>query len=945
MFKKLLLNLLSLMFLVPCAVLAQSGTLTGEITDNRTGEALPGVNIFVLELQRGAATNLDGEYNIVSIPYGTYTLRVTSVGYRTLSQQVEINSPNNELNIQLSEDVLGFQEIIVTGQGSGVERQRLSTNVTSISARQIDRLPTVQLDQLLQANIPNSQIRMSSGSPGSASLIRGRGVVSALNATTPVIYIDGVRVDNTANFATTISTGGAASSAIADIPIENIERIEFVSGGAATTQFGSDAANGVIQIFTKRGIQGRSQFTFESSVGAEFATTDFLRYSRTGDILYASGATQEYRLSASGGTEAFTYSFSGSMKASEGVIQPGGDDAVRHNLRGSFSANLTPAVRYTGSFGFTSHEFSRVTSANFSGGLLDIENGSFGNPEEWDDATFETRKEFIRRYVGLDDISEDVKRFQTSQTLDFTIIENLTARAVIGIDYRQSGQYQRTTNEYLIARGFNAVGTTDQGSLFQNDRNFLGITTEASARHEASFGDFSFITNVGGQFFRYDDKQLWVQSNGLPDGSRNVAAGPDRDGNNFERIVSNWGLYALENIGFRDTYFLELGVRADQNTAFGAEVATQIYPKVGVIYNVSNEEFFRDAISSNFISTLRLRANLGYAGNFPTPFSNEVLAAVGGFRNMSYIDFGVPGDVNLRPERTRTYEIGGDIAFNNDRYNLEFTYFQSRTEDALFNAPFARSVGLGTALQNLGTIENKGMEIAANFNVIRTRNANVNLRTSFNTLHNEVVDNGDSAPFNIGGFSFLGSFVDEGYPVGYFRGNRMVFDAQGNFQEVIPNDNLGSPLPDYFGNIGLNADYRGLTLTVTADWQLGAQAVWPDELLRFFAGMGDERTDPVPAGSSFFDFANLYVEDADFLKVRLIALNYAVPANFYEGIFRRVSIGATITNPFNFTSTAFDPEVTGAGIADGQGGVGVGGFSYRTMSPNREVYGTIRIDF
>lgn len=945
MIKKLLLNLFLLMFLVSFAAIAQSGTLTGKITDNRTGGVLPGVNIYVPELQRGASTNVDGEYNIVSLPYGTYTLRVTSVGYRALSQLVVINSPNNELNIQLSEDVLGFEEIIVTGQGSGVQRQRLSTNVTSISAQQIERLPTVQLDQLLQANIPNSQIRMSSGSPGSASLIRGRGVVSALNATTPVIYIDGVRVDNTANFATTITTGGAASSAIADIPIENIERIEFVSGGAATTQFGSDAANGVIQIFTKRGVQGRSQFTFESSVGADYATKDFLRYSRTGDILYTPGATQEYRLSASGGTEAFTYSFSGSMKASDGVIQPGGDDAIRHNLRGSFSAKLNPAARYTGSFGFTSHEFSRVTSANFSGSLLDIEVGSFGNPEEWDDATFATRKEFIRRYIGLDDVSEDVKRFQTSQALDFTIMENLTARAVIGIDYRQSGQFQRTTNEYLIARGFNAVGTTDQGSLFQNDRNFLGITTEASARHEASFGDFSFITNVGGQFFRYDDKQLWVQSNGLPDGSRNVAAGPDRDGNNFERIVSNWGLYALENIGFRDTYFLELGIRADQNTAFGAEVATQIYPKVGVIYNVSNEEFFRNAVSSDFISTLRLRANLGYAGNFPTPFSNEVLAAVGGFRNMSYIDFGVPGDINLKPERTRTYEIGGDIAFSNDRFNFEFTYFQSRTEDALFNAPFARSVGLGTALQNLGTIENKGMEIAANFNVVRTRNANVNFRASFNTLHNEVVDNGDSAPFNIGGFSFLGSFVDEGYPVGYFRGNKMVFDDQGNFQEVIANANLGSPLPDYFGNFGLNADYKGLTLTVTADWQLGAQAVWPDELLRYFAGMGDKRTDPVPAGRSFFDFANLYVEDADFLKVRLIALNYALPPNFYSGTFRRVSIGATITNPLNFTSTAFDPEVTGAGIANGQGGIGVGGFSYRTMSPNREVYGTIRIDF
>jgi outer membrane receptor protein involved in Fe transport len=562
MLKKLLLPLLLLSFSgLFSVVAAQTGTLTGVLTDNRTDERLPGVNIYVQQLERGAATNIDGQYTIENMPYGTYTLRVTSIGYRTVTRQVEINSPNTELNIQLAEDVLGLQEIIVTGQGSGVERQRLSSNVTSISARQIDRLPTVQLDQLLQGNIPNSQIRTSSGSPGQASLIRGRGVVSALSSTSPVIYIDGVRVDNTTGFALNRSTGGAQSSAIADIPIENIERIEFVSGGAATTQFGSDAANGVIQIFTRQGVQGRSQFSFQTSLGAEFATKDFLKYERSGDILFSPGATQEYRLSASGGTEAFTYSFSGSMRGSEGVVQPGGDNSVRHNIRGSFSANLTPTVRYTGSFGFTSHEFSRNISANFSGSIFDVETGSFGNPDEWTDEQFENNKEFIRTYVGLHDITEDIKRFQTSQTLDFRFSDNFSARAVVGVDNRGSVQFFRETNAYLIARGFRPPGTTDQGNLTQTDRNFLGLTVEASARHEASLGDFSFITSVGGQFFRYDDLQTSIFSSGLPDGSRNAQTGQDRVGSNFERTLANYGLYALENIGYRDTYFLELGIR------------------------------------------------------------------------------------------------------------------------------------------------------------------------------------------------------------------------------------------------------------------------------------------------------------------------------------------------------------------------------------------------
>lgn len=944
MIKKILLGFLLSLLSVPL-VLAQTGNLTGTVTDQRTNEHLPGVNILVQELERGAASDIDGSYTINNIPYGTYNLRVTFIGYRTLTRQVEINSASQTLDLGLREDVLGLQELVVTGQGSGVERQRLSTNVTSIGAKQIERLPTVQLDQLLQGNVPNSQIRASSGSPGTASLIRGRGVVSALSATTPVIYVDGVRVDNITGSAVNRGTGGAESSAIADIPVENIERIEFVSGGAATTQFGSDAANGVIQIFTKQGVQGRSEFSFQTLVGAEYATTDYLKYERSGDILFRPGVTQEYRLSGSGGTQDFTYSFSGSMRSSDGVMQPGGDDQVRHSLRASFSSRLNDLIRYNSSFGFNSSEYSRNINANFSGSIFDVESGSFGNPDEWDDETYAQNKEFIRNYIGLQDISEDVKRFQTSQALDFNFSENLTAKAVVGLDYRKSGQLFVETNAYRMARGFAPPGTTDQGRLDQTNRNFLGITLEGSARHEFNLKDFSFITNVGGQLFRNDDEQLFIVSEGLPDGSRVASTGQDRLGGNFRRTVVNYGLYALENMGYKDTYFLELGVRADQNTAFGQEVGTQIYPKIGAIYNVSNESFWQNSVPSNLISTLRLRANLGYAGNFPTPFSNEVLASVGGFLGNAIIDFGTPGDINLKPEKTKTIELGGDISFYDDRFNFELTYYRSETSDALFSAPFARSYGLGTALQNLGVIENKGVELSTSLNVYRSRDANVNLRASFNSLTNTVVDNGNSAPFVIGGFSFLGSYVDEGFPVGYFRGNKMVFDEQGNVSEIVPNANLGKPTPDYFGNLGLNADYKGLTLTVTADYQLGAQAVWPDELLRFFAGLGDDRTENVPDGASFFDFANLYVEDADFLKVRLISLNYSVPTNFYEGIFRRVSLGATMTNPFNFVTSNFDPEVTGSNIARGQGGVGVGGFSYRTLSANREVYGTVRIDF
>jgi outer membrane receptor protein involved in Fe transport len=943
--KVILLILLSIALTV--SAFAQSGELSGTVTDQRNNEPLPGVNILLHELNRGASTDMDGNYTVSNIPYGSYSVRVTFIGFRTINRVIEINAANTTINFELREDLLGLDEIIVTGQGSGVERKRLSTTVNSISARQIENLPAVQLDELLQANLPNSQIKLSSGQPGTASLIRGRGVNSALTSTTPVIYIDGVRVDGTSGQALGFATGGAQSSSIADIPVENIERIEFIKGGAATTQFGSDAANGVLQIFTKRGTQGAPQFSFETRLGATVGTEKYLRFSRTADIMYEPGLLQEYRLSASGGTRDLTYSFSGSMMQDEGFRLK--NNQVRRNLRTTVSAKFSDAIRYTGSIGFTNHEFERDRNANsgFSA-FSSLEGGNFGLVDDLDQAEFRDLKNEIRGFTDLVDITTEINRFQTSHQLDVDIIENLTATAVVGLDFRNSRERFITTNEFLVAIGSRAPGTTDQGFLGQGNRDFLGVTLEASARYQIEFGDFSSITSVGGQLFRDDDRQLRVDGSGLPDGSRTVGSSAEITGFDFRRTVANYGVYILENIGYKDRLFLEGGIRLDQNSAFGDEVDTQIFPKVGLVYNLSSEPFFQELISTNIISTVRLRANYGEAGNFPTPFSNLVLASVNPFLGSPSLEFGLPGDTNLKPEKTRTFEIGADVSFFNDRYNLEFTYFDAKTTDALFNAPFAPSFGLGTALQNLGTIENSGIELAGSFNFIRTRDANVTLRASINTLTNVVADNGGSAPFAVGGFQFLGSFVDEGKPVGFLRGNRSVFDEDGNVIEVINNDELGSPVPDVFGSVSLNADYKRFTFTATGDYQLGAQGVAVDDVLRFFSGISDEGRIPENAAppGGFFDLASVWVEDTDFFKVRLISAAYNIPERLYAGAVRNIRVGFSVTNPFNFSSSSFDPEATGAGIAGGaQGGLGVGGFGFGTESNPRQFVGSLRVSF
>jgi len=948
MFKKLQLFLSVLMasgLLFCSSVFAQGGSLSGTVTDANSGETLPGVNLFLLELERGTATDINGDYEITGLPNDTFTLRVTFVGYKRYETEISI-SGDTELNIELEEDLIGLEEVIVTGQGgASVEKKRLSTTVEVISAKDLETIPTTQLDRVLQANLPNSQIKLTSGQPGTASLIRGRGVNSALTSTNPVIYIDGVRVDNTTGFNQGIATGGAQSSAIADIPIENIERIEVVKGGAATTLYGSDAANGVIQIFTKKGVQGATRFTFETNIGAVKGTEDFLKYKETADILYRTGLSQEYKLSGSGGTENLTYSFSGSMYGNDG-FRPN-NTQVRHNVRATVRADINDWVSYTGSMGFVSNEFERDNNANSSFGSFGaLEALQFGELSTLSDSEIQDVKDQIDEIQSLVDITEDVKRFQTSHQLQFDIMPGFTAKALVGLDGRTNRQRDLQTNAYLIALGAVAPGTVDQGSIELFERDFLGVTIEGSAQYQHDFGDFSSITVLGGQLFRTDDRQINALGSEVPDGVKTLNSAADVSTLDFRRTVANYGGYLQENLGYKDRYFVEFGLRVDGNTAFGEEVGAQLYPKVGVSYNLSSEPFFRDIISSSFISNLKLRANLGFAGNFPTPFSNQVLADIDPFLGTQSLEFGTPGDVNLKPEKSRTLEFGADFGFANDRISLEFTYFETVTEDALFNSRFAISTGFLNALQNVGEIENKGMEISARVYAIQTRDMGLSINASFNTLDNEVIKSGGS-PFNVGGFTFLGNFVEEGKPVGYLRGNNPVFAADGSLESVEPNADLGSPIPDYYGTFGLNFNYRGLTLTVTSDYNIGSDVVNTDEVLRYIRGVPDDRIPENSIGESFFDLAGVWVEEGNYAKVRLIALDYAIPEKFYRDVVRRINVGFSILNPLNFVSSEIDPEVTGSALG-GQGGgteVGVGGFVYSTESQPRTFMGTVKINF
>ena len=415
------------------------------------------------------------------------------------ADDVNVPVPDNPVDTQYvwNKDL---NEVVVTGQGVAVSKRRLSSNITKLSAGDLEYLPTMRIDQMLQNALPNVQITLTTGQPGTTSMVKSRGLSSAFTNSTPVIYVDGVRVDNLNTGASlfnvlnnaygAINGQTAASGAIGDIPMENIDHIEYVPGGAATTLYGSDAANGVIQIFTKNHGDGRFSASVTTQFGWDVANAQFYHFKRTKELLHQTGFQQKYGLSFSGGTEKLGYSFGASMGQNTGTIIHDGNDQKKYDLRFGMSVKLNSMLKYSNSFGYVDQEYRRNRNGNqgyytglwFTEGAAAAnftylaEDGSIKNFNADIDAAspyeFERMKEFVSTAEALQDHKEEVKRFQTSQQIEFKPFRDLTFHAILGIDYRYNTDKLVETNKYIVHTQMKPEGTTDAGSVSNYDRNY-----------------------------------------------------------------------------------------------------------------------------------------------------------------------------------------------------------------------------------------------------------------------------------------------------------------------------------------------------------------------------------------------------------------------------------------------------------------------------------------
>jgi outer membrane receptor protein involved in Fe transport len=961
----------SALWLVAAPLCGQAtGTVQGTVVEAGTGNPIEAAQVYLEGRGVPVATDAGGNFTLTNVPVGSAVVRVRVIGYSTVGQAITVSAMQPAMiNFELERTVIQLDQIVVTGTGREVERRKLSATVDVVNLPEIERASATDVAELLQGRIAGATVNATSAQAGTSGLVNFRGVTSVFGSQTPVIYVDGIRVDNAD--ATTGGTGGEQSSALADLLVNDIDRVEVTKGGAASTLYGSDAASGVIQIFTKRGTPGAPRVTARIEQGFDrpelkyifdtgFIYPDEIENGADPEWLhnnfFKTGHFQNYYLGASGGQANLTYSVSGRVQHDDGV-QPKNEDLI-FNLRGAVQADISDKVNVNFNANYTRNRFGRLFNGTaIADPLTSFEVGDvffFSGQDNFADA---------QRIFTLPEIDERVNRFRFGAGIDYRPSPFFSGRGTIGLDFRTNEQRQFSPIGALIVNN-------GRGELFRYQRDFTSVTLDVAGTVSYPYdGPVTSDFTVGAQGFRDDIATTSVDGEdfalpGAPDFDE--AANVTATESNTE--IFNGGIYFQEEIGLVDRLFLNAGLRLDANSTFGDDVQLEAYPKLGASYIVSDEPFFFQALGG-IVNTLKLRAAYGQTGKFPAPFLRDRSFNATQFRGLSAPRFNNPGNVDLGPEVTATFEPGFDLAVWDQRVAVEFTYFDAKTTDAMMFVPEQPVTGLGSQLRNVGEITNTGIELAMNLQVLRSPNVSWDVGATYHTVRNRVTDLGDQPAFNIAGTGGQ-QRVEVGHPVGAWR-VFTPYDSNGDGMNDA--DSLtfsgGQPTPTKTGSFNTNVTvFNNLTFSASLDWATGHQvfdwgSVWATfngifrrELVEFDDANGNGIRDEDGDGNyteSGFDFPiqydtdgtelgpyaqnaarSAFLVDGDWLKLRSVSVRYALPSSL-TGRFglERATVYVSGRNLKIWSKTPMiDPELNGVRAG---GNLALGGESSVTLSPSK----------
>lgn len=1000
--KKLIYTLL-LLFTVTPAAIAQA-LLTGQITDAATGEPLISAQVYVKDSKGvGAVTDLDGNFRLETKESLPLTLAVDFIGYRT--QEIDVYDDSEPIDIQLSENVNTLSEVVIIGYGTQKQTQ-LTGSVASIKADVLSQSKAPTLDGALSGMVAGLNVTASSGQPGADSHIRIRGGNSINASNEPLYVIDGfIYFKDAANSGTGLGAIESSLNPLATINPGDIESVEVLKDVSATAIYGSRGANGVILVTTKQGKAGAGKavinYTYDFGVSnitkkldlmnaSEWARFQKDYYGNRGgytdeqiaslgegtdwqSALLRTALQQSHELSVTGATDKSRYSFSVSATDQEGILLNSGFDRYNFHTNSEWDLRKYLKLGVNATFGrsrqngLTSTEAQVFNSSPYSAGItnsfvyallvppvIDVynEDGSynFNNPYEY--AYFAIGDHSANPVYDLkESVAENTNNYLLTNVWASLRVGSLLFKATVGLNSEHltqnyfSGAY---TSLGLATQGIGGTGNR-QTDVWQQEytasytrdidfNNYIdvlaGYTRQTSVSTHSSIRTNHFTNEKLKQYNLGDGSNIYTPQTGITESALN-------------------SLLARVNYSFKDRYNVTATFRADNSSRFAKGHRWGYFPSLGLSWNVDKESFLSGVKSIDY---LKVRFSGGQVGNQEIPdYAFSTTFATGSYGGSSSYSKSNTKNRNLRWETTASYNAGFDLGLWHSRLTLVFDAYYKKTSDLLLNVPTGFATGVSTQLQNVGNVENKGVELTANATLIQRRRINWNVSANVSLNRNVITDMGVTN--NVIQGSDSQQILRKGESLGSFYGLKFIGIVQNgddiaslptvNGLPVKPGDIkyadvnkdgridgndrviLGSIQPDLTYGFSSQFTYRRFDLSASfaGSWgnelynALGRRLEMTGDSYNVLTTVLDSWTpenggNTLPLASlartiSYID--SRYVQSASYLKLKNLTVAYRFRSLEFRNEFKieGIRVYATASNLFTITPyKGYDPEVS-----------------------------------
>jgi len=998
-----------------------SGTITGRVVDADTQQGVPDVSVFVEGTRRGAVTGADGSFTIGGVPAGAQTVRARRIGYGAPVQTVNVpNGGSVSAIFAMSKQAAVLEEVVTTGYGTQ-RRLAITGSVATVDADQAKVAVPANVTQMIEGRATGVQITQNSGEPGAGAHILVRGGTSISASNEPLYVIDGVAVSGNQ-----VEPGGIGVSGDPPLPRNplnlinpaDIQSITVLKDAAATAIYGARAANGVVLIETKKGNAGGPNMEYEFSAGTSWAPRrlDVLSGAQYRDFIAANvpaalpgegtantnwedalmrhAPTVNHNLSFAGGSAATTYRASLNYFDQEGAVIQSGMKRYQARVNGSHQAldgKLRLVLNLTGSHVLNDYLPFNENSGFEGGVFVNMVNFNPTHPiTVTDPATGVTSyyeiapgAQSVRNPVGL--ANQVLDKGVSDRTLgnasaDYDLFSSLTARVNVGVDRTQGDRnfYAPLSSPYGAGFGGQAFRSNRDETNKQLQTLLTFHPTLNSSRELDVVGGYEYSDNVVNEFGVETRSYLTDAFTYNSLGSGNIVQ-PPYSYNTDARIVSFFG---RANMGLADKYFLTLVARKDGASQFGENHKWATFPAISASWRLSQESW----IPTGPFSELRLRAGVGKQGNPAVPpYSSLILLGASGGSRYPFGDAAATGVVPIRNanpdlkwEETKQSNIALDYGFLNNRFNGSLEYYVKNTHDLLLDVSVPQPAVVGDRLENIGKIQNKGVEFSLDGLMMQRSDFTWNAGIVFSHDKNKVVDLGDrtfipdALASGQGQSNQFTQRIMVGEPIGTFVGPQFAgWNAQGqqlfNHYTVNPDGSktlagtvtsagitgddyliLGNANPTYSLGLRTNGNFKKFDFSMLIHREAG-QKVFNNTAL-VYSTKGNALQDKNFLASALTDptdihepaiYSSRWVEDGSYTRLANVTIGYTFDMPAFTGLGRGARVYFSGDNLALWTPyTGYDPEVHSQ-----LPGIAPRGIDYLHYPRPRTITGGLRVAF